>query len=207
MITLERHGARWHLNDPGGRIGKFLNEGRPYEYQLLDEIHERGLTGVAFDIGAHVGNHALYLAAVCGLEVWALEADVRTYHRLVDNVLLNPGLCIHSVCAAAGDVPGRGRIVPGMRVLRDDDGEVAVVRMDDIIDAPDLALIKVDVEGMEPEALAGCERHLLRCRPLVYAETHSRSAGRRIAAVLEPLGYQPTGRVQMGSAMERWEAA
>jgi FkbM family methyltransferase len=208
VVTLERHGATWRIHDPGGRVGAHLAQGRPYEPQLLDEIHARGFTGTALDVGAHVGNHTLYMAAVCGLAVVAFEPDATSFSALRSNVDLNPALRPYIACmrAAAGPHAGRARVGRGMRVHYYDHGDVYVVRIDDVCAATtDVSVVKVDVEGWEHLALAGATELLARCRPVVYAETHTRTAGRKTAAVLEPLGYTATGRIVMGSTMERWE--
>lgn len=204
IVELARHGATWKIEDPGGLIGRPIREGRPYEWRLLDEIAGLGLSGSALDVGAHVGNHALYLAAVCGLTVYAFEPDPATFARLVENMKRNPGLPVLAVPAAAGARTERARIGPAMTVIPDPAGDVQVLRVDDFVELDDLVLVKIDVEGAEPDVLAGMVRNLSRCRPIVYAETHTRTAGRRIAAVLEPLGYRPAGTVRMGSSMERW---
>lgn len=204
IVELTRHGATWRIEDPGGIIGRPIREGRPYEWRLLDEIAGLGLVGTALDVGAHVGNHALFLAAVCGLRVYAFEPDPATFERLAANVRRNPDLDVLPVPAAAGVRTERARLGPAMTVIPDPDGDVQIVAIDDFLTIDDLVLVKIDVEGAEPAVLAGMVEHLDRCRPVVYAETHTKTAGRRIAGVLEPLGYRPDGAVRMGSTMERW---
>lgn len=203
VLTIDTAGAAYRIADPGGRIGSKLVNGEPYERRLLADIARRGLTGTAFDIGAHVGNHALYLAAVCGFRVYAFEPNPDTFAQLAANIALNPGLDITAMPYAAGDRTTRARHAGRMR-LKVDRGGIPVRRIDDLLDVADLAVVKVDVEGMEPEALAGMERHLRRTHPLVYAETHTDHAEQRIAAVLEPLGYRPEATIAMGSVMRVW---
>lgn len=205
VVTIERHGRSYRIVNPGGLIGAPIADGRPYEARLLDVIYQRRLTGSALDVGAHVGNHALFFAAVCGLRVVAVEADPATYARLEENIGLNPGLRVEPLMMAAGASWRRGRIERGMRVAADDDGPVQVGPLDDVVDLVDLALVKVDVEGMEAEVLRGLARHLERTRPLVYAETHTRTAARSVTRTLAPLGYEPTTAVRMGSTMQCWE--
>lgn len=207
-LTIERHGASYRINDPGGRIAQPLRQGRPYEAKMLDEIWGRKFTGVALDIGANVGNHSLFFAAVCGLTVYAFEPEPGFYAQLVDNLILNPYLNITPYDVAAGAEKGKGRMLPSMHVKPDPDGDVLVLPIDELIPhVEDVSVIKVDVEGGEPQALAGAARLIERWHPVIYTETHTRAAGQRTAAVLDPLGYQPTGAIHMGSTMERWEWA
>lgn len=205
VVTVTVEDRSYLITNPGGRIGSKLANGEPYERQLLADIASRNLTGVAFDIGAHVGNHSLYLAAVCGLTVYAFEPHPESFRMLQANLALNPSLDVRAVNCAAGAHEGRARFAGRMQ-LKTGRGHVPVRALDELVEPCDLAVVKVDVEGMEPEALAGMARHLVRTRPVVYTETHTRTAGRRTAAVLEPLGYRPTGTIVMGSTMTVWEA-
>jgi FkbM family methyltransferase len=204
ILTMSIAGCEYRIIDPGGRIGSKLVNGEPYEKRLLADIHGRGLSGVAFDIGAHVGNHSLFLAAVCGLTVCAFEPHPVSYRMLTENVALNPGIAVRTWQVAAGADWGRARF-SGRMTLKLDRGNVPVAPLDVLITPRDVAVVKVDVEGMEPEALAGMRGHLARTHPIVYAETHNEVAHRRIAHVLEPLGYRHTNTIAMGSAMHVWE--
>jgi FkbM family methyltransferase len=209
-------GYRIHCPN-GGRVGSKLALGEPYEAGLLDDIRLHHHQGTAFDIGAHIGNHTLFLAAECGLKVHAWEPHDQSREALEANVALNPGLDVTVHPWAAGAQDDRGRLTSGMWVEFDPNrdgatmtlgrGHVQVHRIDDHLDIHDLSVVKVDVEGMEADALAGMAGHLERCRPSVYAETHRRTDHDRIAAVLEPLGYAVTRTSfrRQASPMERWD--
>src|SRR4029079_13634546 len=199
VVNLERHGHRYWMHDPGGRLGAAYAQGRPYEWRLLDEIAGLGLRGPAFDIGAHVGNHTVFFAAVCGLHVVAFEPNPRAHEMLLDNLALNSGLSVSTYRVAAGNRTGLGRLTSLMRVEDAPTGPVTVARIDDLLTVGDLALVKVDVEGYEAQVLDGMTEHLKRCHPRIYAEAHNRTAGLKNAAVLQPLGYRHTGTLQMGS--------
>jgi hypothetical protein len=45
------------------RIANHIRRGRWYEDGMLAYIHELGVGGSYLDVGANIGNHALYLAA------------------------------------------------------------------------------------------------------------------------------------------------
>lgn len=217
VCTITADDKRYRIINPGGRIGSKVEHGEPYERRLLVDIKQLHPTGTAFDIGAHVGNHSLYLAAVCGLKVHAWECHGPTAERFLDNLELNPGLGITLHTWAAGKERGGAHLTAGRWVEfdpeRPDKGQLArggpieVDRIDDRLNITDLSVVKVDVEGTEPDVLRGMAGHLERCRPTVYAESHSKRASRRIAEVLEPLGYRMDRPIQMGSLMERWQWA
>lgn len=216
VVTIQAFGRSYRIVNPGaGRVGSKLAHGEPYERRLLVDIHRRHLLGTAFDVGAHIGNHTLYLAAVCGLKVHAWEPYEASRLALEANLALNPDLDVTVHGWAAGDTDTRGRFTSGMWLefdpTRDGDtltldrGGIPVHRIDDHLDVADLSVVKVDVEGMEPAVLDGMSRHLVRCQPVVYAETHTRASRRRLQEVLHPLGYRQTGSIQMGSLMTVWE--
>lgn len=215
VCELSAYGRSYRINNPGGRVGSKVSHGEPYERKLLVDVHQLVHAGVAVDVGAHVGNHALYMAAICGLRVLAFECHAATVARLRDNVALNPGLDVEVYDYALGAEKGRGSLTSGRWVefdpTRTDVGElvpggdIEVRRFDDEFDIPNVSVVKVDVEGTEPDVLAGMAGHLERCEPIVYAETHTSEAHDAVAGVLAPLGYVMTRGIQMGSRMERWE--
>ena len=204
VVTIEAFDRSYRIINPGeGRVASKLNNGEPYERKLLVDTHQLGVTGTVFDIGAHVGNHTLYYAAICGLKVHAWEPFGDSRRQLEANLALNPGLDVTVHPWAAGAETGRGRI-SGEMTIQLDRGDIPVHRIDDHLAIDDLAVVKVDVEGMEPHALTGMLGHLERCSPVIYTECHSRAAHAAVAEVLEPLDYQVDKTIQMGSTMERW---
>ena len=215
VVTIESFGHRYRIVNPGpGRVGSKLVNGEPYEKKLLQEIARQGFVGTAFDIGAHIGNHTLYLAAVCGLKVHAWEPFAESRAALEHNLTLNEGLRVEVHDWAAGDTDTHGRFTSGMWIefdpsregaaMKIDRGDIPVHRIDDHVQVDDLAVVKVDVEGMEAHALRGAIRNIERCLPVVYAEAHTRRDHDAVAEVLEPLGYVHTYTVKMGSPMDRW---
>jgi len=73
-----------------------------------------------------------------------------------------------------------------------------------------LDLVKIDVEGAEPDVLLGMRRSLVRLRPrAVVVETKARVLQRAatdaasVAEVLDGCGYRPTGQVLHHNAVFR----
>ena len=216
VLTIESFDRSYRIINPGaGRVGSKLVMGEPYEKRLLVDIYQAAHTGTAFDVGAHIGNHTLYLAAVCGLKVHAWEPYPKSRAMLLDNLALNPDLDVTVHDWAAGASDARGRFTPGMWIefdpnrdgaaLKTNRGDVPVHRIDDHVDIEDLTVIKVDVEGMEADVLAGAVGHIRRCRPTIYTEAHTDQDHDAVANVLEPEGYTVTRHIRMGSLMERWQ--
>lgn len=199
-LVIRAHGVRYRIEDPGGLIGKSLRAGNPYEARVLEHIYRQGLKGVAVDAGASVGNHALWFAAVCGLRVVAFEPLV--YEQLLRNVALNglgKQIRVQAVAlgASAGTATplGRGQLEPGQ-------GSVPVEPLDGF-ELADVALLKVDVEGMEADVLEGALDTIRRCEPLIFAEAWDHEAHARVAGVLEPLGYRHV-KTYGATPLEEW---
>jgi FkbM family methyltransferase len=199
-LLIKAHGSSYRICDPGGHIGEALHEGRPYEGPLLEHIYARGFTGLAVDAGAHVGNHALWLAVVCGLEVIAVEP--LSTPELRRNIALN-------------GLEGRVRIWPFALGAREEckgttgkgrlrgEGEIRVEPLD-AADLRGLSLLKVDVEGMEADVLSGGIETIRRERPVIYAEAWDDEAHQRVAEVIEPLGYRHVNTFG-ATPLEEWE--
>jgi FkbM family methyltransferase len=159
------------------------------------------------DAGANIGNHTIWLAVVCGLEVAAFEPI--KHAELDANLALN-GLsgqvAVHRVALGDEDTTalhmGKGRLDTGKGALP--------VRMLDSFGLEGVSVIKADVEGMEPAVLQGGEETIRRDRPVIFAEEWGQSEHDAIAGVLEPWGYTMMSRFHgKGSAtpVGRWEPA
>lgn len=203
VFTVHYEGGSYLLNDPGDEhVAAKVRIGEPYERKLLQDVRNLGLSGTVFDVGAHVGNHAVWFGVVCGLKVCAWEPDAGRRRALRANLKLN-SVRARVFAWAAGAETGRGRMNDAMEIKLNR-GNLPVCAIDDKIVVDDLAVVKVDVEGMEHLVLAGMVDHLDRCSPVVYTECHSDEAHVKVAKILEPLGYTMDKRIVMGSTMERW---
>jgi FkbM family methyltransferase len=169
---------------------------------------------VAVDCGANVGVHTVEWAkAMTGWGVViAIEAQERIFYALAGNLAINNCFNARAIHAAVGREPGSMRI-PNPNYLAagsfgslelkprketeyigqpiDYSGanmvEVRTVNLDSL-NFPRLDLIKIDVEGMELEALAGAARSIAAHRPIMLIEAikTDRSAAR---AWLEDQNY------------------
>jgi FkbM family methyltransferase len=190
-LEISAYGRSYRINDPGGIIGKALQTGEPYEAKVLNRIYREKLSGTAIDVGASVGNHTLWFAAVCGLNVIAVEP--LDHLRLRENVALNPELDIEVWPVGLGERPHVTEVTgPPAHVVGESfptDGRVHVARLDDF-KIPDVCLLKIDVEGQEPEVLKGAEQTIRECRPLIFAEAQDRQAATSNGRILRRWGYQ-----------------
>jgi FkbM family methyltransferase len=141
---------------------------------------------VVIDVGAHVGTSSIPFAQA-GARVIAFEPVAATFELLERNVARNEA-DVTCVNALVSDAP------VSMRATQDagntqatyfepGESELPTVVLDDYHDGP-LALLKVDVEGMELSVLRGAQRLLRDHRPIVVFEVnrrHLRRVGTRTA--------------------------
>lgn len=134
-------------------------------------------SGFALDVGAHYGSWTRHLARRFE-RVVAFEPTPDTYACLERNVIGFPNVAIHP--AAVGERSGRvslgpGKMYshPGMETINGDEGDVPLVRLDDLT-FPKVDFLKIDVEGYELNVLKGAKQLLKRDRPVVILEENIR---------------------------------
>lgn len=145
----------------------------------------------AWDLGAHVGFFALLLGRRTS-GVVAVEASPSNVVRLRRNVELNRAR-VEVVHAAVSATDGVVTLAPHaesfMWKVGPGDERVDAVTLDGLLErfgAP--ALVKLDVEGAEADALEAAPR-LLAARPAFVVEMHGDDARDRVLAALRAAGY------------------
>lgn len=198
-LTLHGHRIVFSLPDTSDLIQKKISEAKSfYELDLLEDMRARvHAGGLCVDVGAHLGNHTIFLAKVCGMRVLAFEPQPEMYRLLVEHVRIN-GVedRVRTFNVALGDVAGHGTLTwpaesnsGGARLQVDDGGSVLISTLDEHVGAETVDLIKVDVEGFELEVLKGGRRAIDRDKPLIYAEAIDAAARKSLEVYLGPRGY------------------
>lgn len=169
---------------------------------------------VAVDCGANIGVQTVEWAkhmTSWGVVV-AIEAQERIYHALAGNLAINNCFNARAIHAAVTSAPGSMKI-PNPNYLapasfgslelkkRDEpefigqdidysEGKMVDVRAItlDAFNFPRLDLIKIDVEGMELDALAGATKCIATHRPILLIEA-IKVDGAKLRAVLESWNY------------------
>lgn len=169
---------------------------------------------VVLDCGANIGVYALEFArALNGWgHVYAFEAQEKIFYALAGNVIMNNFLNITARWNAVGSEVGSITIpeldynVPtsfGSFELRHTQKNEAIGQEIDYAHAntvvpmisidslnlPRVDLIKIDVEGMEDEVLAGALQTIARCKPMLYIEIIKTDAN-RVLQQLSALQYK-----------------
>ncbi|QJD91199.1 FkbM family methyltransferase [Duganella dendranthematis] len=170
---------------------------------------------VAIDCGANIGVHTIEWAqAMHGWgEVIAFEAQERIYYALAGNIALNNCFNAKAIFAAVGasageiSVPQPNYFLPSsfgsLEIRKTDTTEFIGQKIDyaeencvrtqmmsiDQLNLKRLDFIKIDIEGMEMEALMGAEQSISKYKPQLMIEK-IKSNEEEIRAFLEKLQYK-----------------
>lgn len=202
-----RHGTfSFHPTDMIGRMLYRYGEWAEHEVRLLTSLVRPG--DIVLDVGAHIGTISIPLAKAVGPEglLIAFEAQRSVFYNLSTNVHLN-GLenvlarnCM--VGATAGSVSlmdiawkdqrnsGGFSIPIGARSPQSYRGTPVIVLDDALRDLPRCRLVKMDIEGHEPEALRGMAETIRRLKPAIYLETNTEAGFVQIREMLGGFGYR-----------------
>ncbi len=209
VVSFDHGGRRFFfmVDDLGDSVQSFHAHGRFYELDELEAL--RSFVGERpriLEVGAHVGNHTVYFAAFFGAAtIVPIEPNPRSQASLRVNCRLNHCTVVDlsRVDCALGAEPGRGRLVAmpdhnsgGASVERGAAGSVRIATGDELFAAETFDLIKIDVEGMELEVLAGLSGLVERCRPLLFIEVRDENAA-AFLRVLDDWCYGVVRRSQM----------
>ena len=183
-----------------------------YENDLLERIDL--LTGnrasVIIDVGANIGNHAIFFSKVLGARVVCFEPNPIAVKLLRSNLELN-GVTeqVTIMQVAASDCPGLLQLKSGAtsnlgttKVFEGKhcgDAEVAAGTLDDTVTATltsrheRIALIKIDVEGFEVRVLLGALKTIEDHLPLIVIEAATLDDRLAIDGMLYRFGYHRLG--------------
>ncbi len=176
---------------------------KPYEHELLSYI----LTlipphSTLLDIGMNIANHSLFLAAN-GFKVHAFEANTKMSAIAKESIRLNGfedrvrvyefGVSDKNEKAYfAKEIPLN---FGGMALSLADENcgcnldLIECKSIDSLGLEDDIALIKIDIEGMEAKALRGMEKLIAKNRPVICAEANYVDDFLRLDRILNSFNY------------------
>ncbi|MEO1528543.1 MAG: FkbM family methyltransferase [Planctomycetota bacterium] len=193
-------------------ITKALRRGQFYEHDFLSFIAERySAPGLFVDVGAFVGNHAIFFAKHCRAgHVIAFEPFPTTFALMKYNVRLNAlSGSITCVNKAVSDQPGELKMSVvnkknrGMnRIDQSGKTPVEVSTLDqELSDTIPISFLKIDAEGHGANVLRGARNLITLHRPTIAVELEpdtngdadapdaSDAANDPVANLMEEFGY------------------
>jgi FkbM family methyltransferase len=202
-----RHGRFIYL-DNDRFIGKLLETYGEYsegEVELFAKLLNPG--DVVVEVGANIGSLTVPLAKIVQPGGWVLafEPQPFIYNMLCGNIALNH---LHNIKAWPVGL-GAAESYVALPVLdyekENNFGAISLkgviidpkiqhepvsIRTLDGMAVPKLALLKIDVEGMEIEVLRGAVDTIQSCRPYMYIEDDRPENSTELHAFIKQLGYK-----------------
>jgi FkbM family methyltransferase len=201
-IAACRHGVMlYNRNDTfiGASLRKY-GEFSSEETGLFRLIAQPGRT--VLDIGANIGVHTVDLSRLVGQSgtVHAFEPQRLMFQILCGNVALNSCTNVFThqmaVGAAGGTIqvptfdPAERHNFGGLSLRDPGGGETVPLVTIDSMNLSDCQFIKLDIEGMETEALRGAFTTIKSFRPILYVENDRRDRSAELIGLLYQYGYR-----------------
>ena len=180
--------------------GMLVEKAVPYEFAMLQAMESCLCEDdLVLDVGANIGNHTLYLAAVAGLRVVAFEPNPELcapFRKAITLNGLDDRVTLHKV--GVGVTEGKAHFTEkkpenlGGQSLTLDDSDVSVIsviNLDSLNIKDKVRAIKIDVEGMELSVLKGAANLISRDMPYLFIEAQTESDFDALREVVIDLGY------------------
>jgi FkbM family methyltransferase len=181
-----------------------------YERELLEgmECLAKNKGGIAIDVGANIGNHTVYFSQhfsqVISFEPVPENCGViraNLYLNGIKNVtLIEKGLGAEAAIIDLGnDDPtntnnGFALSKSEQTIHSPGKRQATVVRGDDELQgiefANGISMIKIDVEGMEPQVIKGLTKTIQKYRPLIFWEAFTHDTANASVEILREMGYE-----------------
>jgi FkbM family methyltransferase len=188
---------------PGEYVDRFIFIDGIYERRFLDLLRSyygRHPGSAMLDVGANIGNHALYLSD-CFEAIHCFDPNPTVIRMLEDNIRLSrlSNIAVHRVGLSnvSGEMPffeNRDGNLGNSGFVETADKDTIMLPIevgDDYVARLNLSkidFIKIDVENHEPEVFEGLKQTIAKNRPVIAFEYHGQEVDeshfQRIAATL-----------------------
>lgn len=183
-----------------GRSLKKYGEFSEGECDVFRQIVQPGT--LVLDLGANIGAHTVVLSKIVGEtgRVLAFEPQRIVFQNLCANVAINSLTNVYCRQQAVGQHHGQ-LVVPLLDYSRENNfgglalGGYSHGESVEVITIDELALeachfIKLDIEGMEREAILGAEQTIRRFKPVIYVENDRKEKSNQLIQTIHHLDYE-----------------
>lgn len=201
VVNLDMGGIQYMMYLPNKNTDyiqkKIYEELKPYELTMLKDIISRCKSNdIILDVGSNVGNHTLFFAAN-NLFVYSFEANSILFDIMINSIKLNKFENITKCYnIAVSDSVSKAKFVTfdetnlgGQSLEISNDGDISTIPLDNVDFHGKVAVIKIDVEGMECNVLNGAKNLIAKDRPLLYVEAMNIDSFKNISYILNDLNY------------------
>ena len=212
LVTLTHSGSTFslYISPKNGFIDKYIFLYGVYESFILDLIKKHLSSGMTFiDIGANIGQHSMYAAALVGQtgQVHSYEPIPALFNQLSKSSSSNGfETIIHTHNYALGNKEATEKLfvsenIGGSSLVHEDKTtETITVQIKkgdkELLALSRIDIIKIDVEGYEYEVLEGIKESLAKHSPVILLEfsgdfylKQKNNNGRKILDLLKELEY------------------
>ncbi|GCL39554.1 FkbM family methyltransferase [Sphaerospermopsis reniformis] len=175
ILLSEIENFRFWFNSSDREMGVVMALGyyEPFSVELIKKIVKPGM--ICVDAGAQTGFYTCLMASI-GAEVHAFEPMEKSYDLLVKNIQENnfqERVKTYKIACSDSNKPLSGSIVSNMYVSTEiNQGEKITIQaaaVDDILTSQ-VDIIKIDIEGHEPQALDGMKNIIINYKPIIFSE-------------------------------------
>lgn len=172
----------------------------PDEWRMLKQLIRPGMTVV--EAGANIGAHSVDMARACAPgPFYAFEPQPRIFQVLCANLALNDIGNAFAYPEGCGEGEGEAVVPPidytqianfgGMSLEPAGQAGITVrVRPIDSLKLAACGLLKIDVEGFEPQVLRGARETIMRCRPVIYIENDRTTQQQEVISLVASMDYR-----------------
>ena len=161
-------------------------------------------TGITVDIGAHTGAYSLAATAAGASELYSFEPHFANFARMQLNYRANGFSLDRAYMMAVGEASewSTFHLSTALDYLSTGGGlkeragsrkfPVQVVSLDEFFEPAhysNIEVIKVDVEGLEPQVLRGSTQIVQQSRPIIFFECIDQQSGDDVQQILGEFGY------------------
>ena len=172
--TINIRGITINLHRSESLSNHLRREREFFEPDILDYLRDiHGQQKVIVDVGANFGNHAVYFANFLKYQKLICFEPIPDNFDLLKRNLTYPHTKL--LPFALSDKKTTLKMTPNRRNMGaskvDENGSLSVCAITlDSLDLEDVTLLKIDVEGYEPNVLAGAKKTIKKCHPLILIE-------------------------------------
>ena len=171
-----------------------------YEGALLNYLWGLKKEGVYIDVGGNMGNHSLFFINHCkATKLYTFEPEENCHAVVKKNLETNATKEYKLFNMAAWDKKTALKLIRfesflntgQSQVVEAEDGDTPADTLDNLIPPDDkVVMIKIDVEGSEPQVLRGGINLIKKHKPVIICETATDQEFQRVDDILVELGYK-----------------
>ena len=186
-----------------GKSISFYGEYSHKEIIFFESILSRGDTVI--ELGSNIGMHSIPISRIIGEEgkLYALEPQRIIFQTLCANLAINS--CTNVFPYQLG-VADSSKILSKIKLnyyanenygglelskLQEGEEKINFKRLDDIFEKiSDLRLLKIDVEGMEIDAIKGGKSLIKKHSPIIFIENDRKENSKALIEIIKSLDYR-----------------